>query len=514
MSRMSRSNRGYLFFAVFAAGMTTLAVEFTTSRLLQTVYGASNIVWANVIGLVLLFLTAGYFLGGRLADRRPEPAVFYGLIVAAGLSSIVCLLLTTVLLRAAATALSAVNAGAVAGSLVGVVLALAVPVTLLGCLSPFAVRLAVDDVGEAGRMSGAVYALSTLGSLAGTYLPVLVTIPLAGTRVTAILFGTILSLVGIVGLWRFRPKAAATALGVCIVLLPLPIWWSSGVLIARDGLLYEQESAYNTIQVVERGGCRYLLLNEGAGVHSVACDSGLPVDPTVWSLMLAAPLLTDQPAPQRVAMVGLAAGTTAALYSEVFGAVPIDGIELDPAIVTVGERYFDMQQPNLTIMTGDGRYELNQLEHRYDVITLDAYKVPYIPWHLTTREFFAEVRDKLTDDGVVAINVGRTSTDRRLVDALTSTLATVFASVYAVDVPDTFNTIVYATVRPTDGALAPWPDATGRLDPIRAAVNAYWVPVVTNATVFTDERAPVETIVDSLVIRHLLETGLGGVQWE
>src|SRR5690606_31213759 len=157
--------------------MTTLAVEFVTSRMLQAVYGTSNIVWANVIGLVLLFLTAGYFLGGRLADRNPSPRAFYALVTAAAFSSIFFLLLTSLLLRQAASALAAVNVGAIASSLAGVVFALAVPVTLLGCLSPFAIRLAVRDVGEAGRISGRIYAVSTWGSLLGTYLPVLLVIP-------------------------------------------------------------------------------------------------------------------------------------------------------------------------------------------------------------------------------------------------------------------------------------------------------------------------------------------------
>ena len=168
----SATDRRYLFLTVFVAGMSTLAVEFTASRLLQAVYGTSNIVWANVIGLVLLSLTIGYFIGGRLADRRPDAFLFYALVSVAGFAAVFFLLLTSVVLRGAAGALAALNVGAVAGSLLLVVLALVVPVTLLGCLSPFAVRLAVRDVAEAGRVSGRIYAVSTLGSLLGTYLPV------------------------------------------------------------------------------------------------------------------------------------------------------------------------------------------------------------------------------------------------------------------------------------------------------------------------------------------------------
>ena len=208
--------------------MTTLAVEFVTSRMLQAVYGTSNIVWANVIGLVLLFLTAGYFLGGRLADRNPSPRTFYALVTAAAFSSIFFLLLTSLLLRQAASALAAVNVGAIASSLAGVVFALAVPVTLLGCLSPFAIRLAVRDVGEAGRISGRIYAVSTWGSLLGTYLPVLLVIPLAGSRAAAVIFGAVLLLAGLGGLWRSGRRAGLAGAALSLLLVPAILAWGRG----------------------------------------------------------------------------------------------------------------------------------------------------------------------------------------------------------------------------------------------------------------------------------------------
>ena len=91
--------------------------------------------------------------------------------------------------------------------------------------------------------------------------------------------------------------------------------------------------------------------------------------------------------------------------------------------------------PNLTTNVGDGRFLLNQTEQHFSVIGIDAYRPPYIPWHLTTVEFFNEVKSRLSSDGVVAINVGRTDTDRRLVDALSNTLLQVFPTVHALDAP-------------------------------------------------------------------------------
>ena len=503
---------------VFVAGMSTLAIEFSTSRMLQTVYGTSNIVWANVIGLVLFFLTMGYFIGGRLADKRPYPQTFYALVAWAGFSGVFFLLLTSVLLKTAASAMAAVNVGAIASSLVGVIFALAVPITLLGCISPFAIRLAVQNVEEAGRISGRIYAISTWGSLLGTYLPVLLVIPLAGSRLTALLFGGILLLVGLGGLWLTGSRSRIAALLLPIVLLPVAFSWTSGGIKAYDGQIFETESAYNYIQVVRQGECNYLLLNEGQAYHSFYCDGGAVPRVSVWSIMLAAPYFNAAPvAIERVAVIGLAAGTIPKQYTRVFGLIPIDGIELDGEIVQAGIDYFALTDSNINLIVGDGRYELNQLEHTYDVITIDAYKVPYIPWHLTTQEFFEEVRDHLTETGVVAMNVGRAPEDRSLIEAMTATLQTVYPTVHAIDVPGSLNTILVATVQPTtpQNLQQNWAQLGESVDPLlRAAVETAvtnQVPATASDVIFTDERAPVETIIDSLVLRYLLQEGVGGL---
>ncbi|MFW6042625.1 MAG: spermidine synthase [Chloroflexota bacterium] len=500
--------------------MTTLAVEFTASRMLQTVYGTSNIVWANVIGLVLLFLTVGYFLGGWLADRYPSARLFYRLVTLSGFSSVVFLLLTSVLLKEAASALAAVNVGAVLSSLIGVVFALALPVTLLGCISPFAIRLGVRDVQEAGRISGRVYAVSTWGSLLGTYLPVLIVIPLAGSRLAAILFGSLLLLVGLGGLWQVDRRGAAAAVLLSLVLAPVSLWWGQGSIKAYPGQIYETESAYNYIQVVRRDGCNYLLLNEGQAYHSYYCDGGRVPRISVWSIMMAAPFFTDpqsDPAVEKMAVVGLAAGTIPKQFTRVFGPLAVDGIELDPTIIEVGRTHFALNEPNIKTIAGDGRYELNRLNGGYDVITIDAYKVPYIPWHLTTQDFFMEVRRQLANDGVVAINVGRAPDDRRLVEAMTATLLTVFPSVHAIDVPGSFNTILVATVQPTspENLRRNADQLPEQNDPLLSEVlhtaQANLVPATASDVVFTDERAPVESIVDSLVINYLLREGPAGL---
>jgi spermidine synthase len=511
--------RRYLFLTVFIGGMSTLAIEFTASRMLQTVYGTSNIVWANVIGLVLFFLTLGYFLGGWLADRYPSPRLFYGLVSLAGFSGVFFLLLTSVILRTAAGALATINVGAVVSSLLGVAFALAVPVTLLGCISPFAIRLGIRDMREAGRISGMVYAISTWGSILGTYLPVLYLIPTAGSRWTAVIFGSLLLFTGLIGLWRFA-GAVTTPVRYASFILPLllvppVVAWSGGNLKQYPGQIHEVESAYNYIQVVRQDGCNYLLLNEGQAYHSFYCDDDRIPRISVWTIMLAAPFFNqpDQVSVSNMAVIGLAAGTIPKQFTQVFGPLPVDGIEIDPEILTVGREHFALTEPNINLIVGDGRYQLNLLQGGYDIITIDAYKVPYIPWHMTTRQFFQEVKWQLTDNGVMAINVGRVPEDRRLVEAITATLLTVFPSVHTIDVPGSLNTILVATRQPTtaDNLRANLALLDGAADPllpitVQAAVDNL-MPTVAGEMIFTDERSPVETIIDSIVIRFLLQEG-------
>ncbi|MBP6015895.1 MAG: fused MFS/spermidine synthase [Candidatus Promineofilum sp.] len=509
-------SRRYLFLTVFVAGMSTLAVEFTAGRMLQTVYGTSNIIWANVIGLVLLALTAGYFIGGRLADRHPRESVYYGLVAAAGFCVVFFLLLTGAVLRGASTAMAQMNVGAIAGSLLLVAIALVAPVTLLGCLSPFAIRLAVRDVNEAGRISGRIYAVSTLGSLLGTYLPVLIVIPLAGSRAAAVLFGTILLGVGMIGLWRSTRsrRVRSAVLLLPFLLLPAIVLWYGGNIKTYQGQLYEIESAYNYIQVIRRDDCNYLLLNEGRAYHSYYCDGGRVPSVSVWSIMLAAPYFNSRPVPpQSMAVIGLAAGTIPKQFTRVFGPLAIDGIELDPMILDVGRKYFALNEPNINALVGDGRYTFAGLSGPYDVVTIDAYKVPYIPWHLTTREFFTEVSEKLSRTGALAVNVGSVPGDRRLVDAVATTLLSVFPAVHVIDVPGSLNTIVVATKQPTTAgnlranALALGEDAEPLLRDALITAAANLASFEATGPVITDDRAPIEYISDSIVIRYLLEAG-------
>ncbi len=504
-----------LMVSVFVAGLTSLGAEMAASRLLGNVYGTSNIVWANIIGLILVYLSAGYFLGGRWADRSPLPTTFYRLMAWAAFTLGLVPLVARPVLRQAAAAVERLDAAVMLGSFLSVLVLFSVPITLLGCVSPFAIRLAIRDAKEAGRTSGRIYALSTLGSILGTFLPILWLIPVMGTARTFLALAGLLLATSLTGLGLADRKAMLRLLWMPAALAGLAGWALSGPIKASAGQVFEAESAYNYIQVVERSGTRYLLLNEGQGIHSVyAPEDGATYG--TWDYFLAAPFLNPPPvepsAVQSLGVVGLAAGTIAKQYTLMFGPIPIDGWEIDPAIVDVGRRYFAMVEPNLNVEVQDGRWGLAHSARRYSVVAVDAYRLPYIPWHLTTREFFQEVREHLLPDGVLVINVGRTPQDRRLVEAMVGTLRSVYPSVHVVDVPNTFNTIVYATVRETTAAnleanyralLAS--GAPPLLLDVLARAQANLQPTPDSSVVFTDDWAPIEQLTNAMAIRFVLE---------
>ena len=292
--------RGFALGAlVFGAGIGALATEITASRLLAPYFGSSTIVWANLIGIVLGALALGYWFGGRLADRRPEPRLLETIVLAAAAFIAVIPFAAKPFLDYTVEGLDTASAGAVIGSFLAVLLLCAPPVVLLGMVSPFAIRLAVSSIATAGAVAGRLYALSTAGSLVGTFLPALVLIPAIGTQRT---FLVIAVLVAATSCFMLGPRyllATAVIAGLIVV--------SPGAIKAEPGLIHEETSRYQYIGVVQRpDGRRVLHLNEGVAIHSVwRADSVLTGGE--WDTYLALPPLLGRPL-EHVAILGNAGG--------------------------------------------------------------------------------------------------------------------------------------------------------------------------------------------------------------
>ena len=494
----------------FFSGLAVLAVEMSASRLLAPYFGDSQLVWANLIGLIMIYLAAGYYLGGRLADRYPTATLLYQLTAWAGFAIGLIPFLSRPILRYSLSGSESYSVGIILGSLLGILLLFTLPVVLLGCVSPFAIRLQSKSVISTGHTAGTIYALSTLGSILGTFVPALVLIPFLGTATTFLLCSLMLLSVSLTGLFQRMGHRAGWYLLLPLAILLLRLLFPGGLVKPTEGLVFEKESFYNYIQVADQDGRRVLMLNEGQALHSVY-RPGQVLSGGVWDYFVLAPYFTALPNPeqiQSVCMVGLAAGTAAKEYTAVYGPVSIRGVELDPDVVEVGRRFFDMNEQNLSVTVQDGRYFLAGTDDSYDVIIVDAYRQPYIPFHLATREFFSLAREHLNPGGVVLVNAGRTASDFRLVDALASTMSQVFPSVLILDVPGVSNSLVIGTDQETtvDRVQA-------RLDTISNECLSYVAAQAVGrirvfdgrGLVLTDDRAPVEHLTHLIVLRYLLQ---------
>lgn len=489
--------------------MASLAVEFGASRLLAPYFGTSLYVWGVLIGLILIYLSVGYVIGGRLADRHPNDLLLFQLTAWAGLWIGVIPLVSYPILLASQQGFKELSVGLVAGTLLAVLVMFAAPIILLGCVSPFAIRLLLKDVEHGGNTSGLVYALSTAGSILGTFLPVFWFIPTYGTRPTLVGFGAVLVAISIAGLW---PRRRFYAVFLVIVLLA-GVFLPSGIKPPASGrLLTEKESAYNYIQVIQVGTETQLILNEGMAIHSIY-DPTTPLTRGYWDYVLIAnsfrPATSQEARPSSLAILGYAAGTTARQYRLAYGdSVDITGVEIDPEIVDLGHRYFHSGDAHAHEVIADARYWLDTQAGHYDVIALDAYRQPYIPFHLTTREFFASVRQHLNPGGVATVNVGRTATDFRLVDAIASTMAAVFTNIYLIDVPGYDNTLVFGTTEQASLSdirsnlqLVASPIAQTAAQEVLSNDLIYKSPY--HGQVFTDDLAPVEQLIDNIIFSYV-----------
>jgi spermidine synthase len=489
--------RPILLLFVFLAGTGSMATEICASRLLAPYFGDSTMVWANIIGLILASLSLGYWLGGRLADRRPSPFLLGTIVLAAALCVAIVPFVARPLLERGASGIGQLAVGTVAGSFFAALILFAPPVVALGMVAPFAIRLATERPGTSGSVAGTVFALSTAGSLLGTFVPALLSIPLIGTQRTLLGTSALLAATSVLALGR-RGLVPV----VCIVaLLALP----PGLIRPGAGVLYEGESAYQFIRVVHDGNERVLELNEGVVAHSVY-DPASVLTGGYWDLFLVPPLLLDHPV-RRVAILGNAGGTVARAYRRFYPQARIDGVEIDAKVTSVGERFFRLRSgPLLHLFSEDARPFLLDHRDRYDIICVDAYRQPYVPFYLATREFYRLVRSRLRPGGIVALNVASLPRDHTLVEQIAGTLATVFPRVYSWQALR-FNALVIGVEQPlTPAVLSRARDlAPGRLRPLIHLLEQQAEPVAPARDPWTDDRAPVEWVVDRMIVNAARE---------
>jgi spermidine synthase len=480
---------------VFVVGAGSLGAEIAGVRLLAPYFGASTIVWANTISVVLVALSLGYWVGGKLADRHPTRRALCLLSLGAAVLLAAVPFAGKPLLDAGTAALDSVSVGAFLGSLAAISVLLSVPILLMGAVSPWALRLAVRGVEDAGTVAGRLYAISTAGSLVGTLLSALLLIPAIGTRSTFLVLALAMAVTAVLGL---RPRRLFAVVPLAIGALLVVPEGSIEVVAANERVLYEADTTYQFASVLERpDGTRVLQLNEGQAVHS-ELRPGSYLTGNYWDDMLVLPSVALGHAPRRVAILGNGGGTTARALGHYFPGTRVDAVEIDPALTAIGKRYFDLRGPHLHVHTADARVFLRRARGRYDAILLDVYRQPYIPFYMVTREFFGLARARLTPGGAVIVNAGHPEGNHDLERVLTTTLRSVFPHVMSDPVTPT-NTQLVATARSFSPSIASLPAA---LAPVARGAAGRLTAAKGGGAVYTDDRAPVEWLIDRSIVRY------------
>lgn len=413
--------RLFLLVTALVTGAIVMALEILGSRLLAPIFGNSLFVWGALIGIILAAMSSGYAFGGWASDRYRVAAVLAWLLLGSGAWTLLMSWMGQVTILKVARVVEDPRWGP---SLAACVL-LAPPAFGLSGVMPALLRLAVVDMGYLGRHAGSMIALSTVGSLAGTWGTAFFLLSWLGTQTLVASLGVIQVLLGL--LWLQRGSGRITKLaGLFLTGLLIVVWYVFGQTPVVAGVLHQEDSPYQQVRVRDDDLFRYLVLDRTW--HAVMWRS----DPTTLflpysQLMVAAVALT--PAPKRGLILGHGGGSIAKWLAHVWPELELDVVEFDPVVVRMAEEYFEYHPPaNHHVFVKDARVFLRDTTATYDVIWVDAFARHLVPFHLTTVEFFAELRRKLSPNGVVSVNLASSGGggDLQRARAVVQTLKTAF----------------------------------------------------------------------------------------
>ena len=384
---------------VFVSGAVVMALEMVGSRLLAPVFGDSIFVWGSLIGVVMTSLALGYYLGGRYADREPSFRTFSLIICAAGGLIIPIPVFANLILEAVLRS----GLGERYGPVLASTLLLAAPTTLLGMVSPYAIRLATKSITSIGGVSGSLYSVSTGGSIFGTFFTVFVLIPSFGVRSILLGLGAVLIVVSLMGLVR-EQRVVTLLILVMVMLIPSSNFLGGSISIFTGDVVYQKDTAYSSLTVVDQPGqgTRVLYLNNMA--HSACYLNGSNSAVFAYTDYFNLGFVVN-PGIESVLFIGGGGFSGPKQFLEYYPWVTVDVVEIDPEVVRVAREYFFLRDdPRLEVYVADGRAFLGDAG-TYDLIVLDAYSKTYVPFHLMTLEFFEALAEHLNPGGVVVSNL-------------------------------------------------------------------------------------------------------------
>jgi spermidine synthase len=386
-------------FNVFAAGAAVMALEIMGSRLLAPVFGNSVFVWGSLIGIVMSSLSAGYFLGGKLADRLPSFRTFSIIILAAGFFTILIPISSPLVLELVFYS----GLGEQYGPLLATTLLLSAPTILLGMISPYAIRLATKNIVKVGGISGSLYSISTGGSILGTFFTVFLLIPSFGVRSIIFSIGVVLISISLIGLANIERVVTIIIAGS--LMMPSTIFLAGTLSVYSGDLVYQTDTPYNSLNVVDNHarGVRTLWLNSMPHSAAYLNDSNKSVFLYTDYFHLA---FVFNPKIENVLFIGGGGFSGPKKFLEDYTKISVDVVEIDSQVVDIAKNYFDLKDdPRLNVYVEDGRVFLSRTDSKYDLIVLDAYSKTYAPFHLLTLEFMESIEEHLKPNGVLVSNL-------------------------------------------------------------------------------------------------------------
>jgi len=451
---------------VLVAGLVTMSLEFSVSRLLIPIFGSTIYTWGSLIGVVLVGLSGGYHLGGRLADKNPNFEKFCSILFSAGLYILFIPMISAIIIDftiGITNTLTDPNLDSYASnhnSLVATFILIIIPTLLLGMVSPYAVKLATKSLDRLGNTSGNLYSVSTIGSIVGTFVTVFILIPFV--QINHVLYGMGILLV-VTSTIKLRNFVKAIAL-ILLVIVSISIFFDDVNTISLDFrnlhfhpgmVIYETETLYSHLDVIDNYNSinnRVLFLN--GYPHSIMDRSDPNTLESKYTKFFPLGLILKENI-TKVLFIGGGGFSGPKYFLQNYPNIAVDVVEIDPKVVEVAKEYFflDESNPKLNIYVQDAREFLNKYTGSYDMIVLDAFSKSYVPFHLMTVEFYKLLSDKLSNGGVVISNhIGSPSNAQATSDLYRANLKTflqVFPKVFVflTDHSKSLQNIILASVK-------------------------------------------------------------------
>lgn len=505
-------NKVYLYLTEFFAGMSVMAVELGASRLLAPFFSSSQIVWTIIIGTIMIAMALGNVWGGRNADKNPNPDKLYQriLIAAIWIAAIPVVGKYLILGISGLLVLTISNQFLVIAAFASCMIIFVFPLFLLGTVTPSLAKYTVGSLDDSGKTVGNLGAFNTIGSIIGTFVPTFVTIPAVGTSVTFLIFSGILLVLGLIYFIAGRRNVIGCIVAAVLFVLCCIFGHSGSFAFWEHDLTYEGESVYNYLQVKETDSNVILSTNVLFGVQSVLMKQDI-LSGMYYDYAMAAPLMTDmetacEDGAMDILILGMGTGTYAKQCMQYFDNAVVEGVEIDDRITGLAHKYFELPE-SVKVTTYDGRAYLQAIDKKYDVIMVDAYQDITIPFQMSSIEFFTLVKEHLTKDGIMVVNMNMQSdAEGNINEYLADTIANVFSEVYTVDVSGYTNRELFAS-----GSSQMLHNLTANLsavsdDDLRALLTMAGeglIPYEKGEYLLTDDKAPVELlgmkVIDELI---------------